>query len=323
MTPTSRLPQRAAVTRPPVRRVAAVLGVCLCLPLDAAPVAPSAPSANRAAPVAPSAAPAPAVPANAMPSAMPSAKLPRSMPLGCLIEASAVAEVGTAVIGVIESVMVERGDLVKRGQVLAQHDAKVERAAVVLAEARVRNDAELRSARSQIDFAVKKAERMATLTDLKFMSSQARDQADTEAALARMRLAQVEEQQALAEKELQMARAQLAQRTITSPLAGVVVERFVSPGERVENRPIFKIAQIDPLKVEVVLPASMYGQVKVGSLARVVPDLPGLPAREAAVSIVDRVIDAASNTFRARLMLRNADQALPSGVRCKIEFTPS
>ena len=33
-----------------------------------------------------------------------------------------------------------------------------------------------------------------------------------------------------------------------------------------------------------------------------------------------RVIDASSNTFRARLALPNPDHSLPSGLRCKVDF---
>jgi RND family efflux transporter MFP subunit len=243
-----------------------------------------------------------------------------SAPLACLIDASAVAEVGTPVIGVIDAVLVERGDLVRRGQVIAQHESRVERAAVMLAQTRVEQGAEMQAAQSQSEFTRKRAQRTAELTELNFVSNQAREQAETEASIARTRLAQVEEQRALAVKELDLARAQLAQRTVISPLNGVVVERHVSPGERVENRPLFKIAQLNPLRVEVVLPSALFGSVKAGSRAWVRPELPGAAPREATVTIVDRVIDAASNTFRARLTLPNADHALPSGLRCKIEF---
>ena len=38
------------------------------------------------------------------------------------------------------------------------------------------------------------------------------------------------------------------------------------------------------------------------------------------VIVVDRVIDAASNSFRVRLELPNPDNALPPGLRCKLEF---
>ncbi len=256
---------------------------------------------------------APAAGRMPVPSAQPAA-------LGCLIEASAVVEVGASVIGVLDSVNAERGDVVSRGQVLARLEAGVERAAVALAQAKASTQADVESAQSQKAFAARKAQRTAELTELKFVSVQARDQAETEASMASQKLAQTLEQQVLSARELQLARAQLAQRTITSPLNGVVTERYLSAGERVENRPILKVAQIDPLRVEVVLPASMFNTVKSGMSVLVRPELQGATVQTATVSIVDRVIDAASNTFRARLTLPNRDLGLPSGVRCKVEF---
>ena len=43
-------------------------------------------------------------------------------------------------------------------------------------------------------------------------------------------------------------------------------------------------------------------------------------ARGAKVIVVDKVIDAASNSFRVRLELPNPNQSLPPGLRCKVEF---
>ncbi len=297
------------IPRPVLRGLVLAAACVACGPAAAQATAPAA--AGAASPAAGTALAAP--PASAAPA-------PRQAPLGCLIEPSAVVDVGTPVIGVLADVFVDRGSVVRRGQTLAQHDTKVERAAVQLAQARVDNVADIQAAQSQIEFAQKKAERTAQLTEMKFVSSQARDQADAEAELARTRLAQAREQQALAAKELQLARAQLAQRTITSPIDGVVVERYAAAGERIENRPVFRVAQIDPLRVEVVLPAAMFGQVRPGMAALVRPELPGVAEQAATVAIVDRVIDAASHTFRVRLTLPNRDQSLPSGVRCKVEF---
>ena len=294
-----------------------------CMQAAATPKPASA--AAAAAPAAPAtSAAAPAMAASASKGgatlAAPGFTPPQPAALGCLIEASAIVDVGASAIGVLDSISVERGDVVKKGQVLAQLESSVERAAMALAQAKVRNQADIQSARSQKDYAARKAVRTAELTELKFVSDQAREQADTEASMAGMKLAQAMEQQTLAAQELALARAQVAQRTVLSPLNGVVVDRYTSVGERIENRPILKLAQIDPLRVEVVLPASQFNLIKAGMAARVLPELQGMKPQAATVAVVDRVIDAASNTFRARLTLPNRDLGLPSGVRCKVEF---
>jgi multidrug efflux pump subunit AcrA (membrane-fusion protein) len=114
-----------------------------------------------------------------------------------------------------------------------------------------------------------------------------------------------------------LAQSQLAQRTIVSPISGIVAERYLSVGERVEDRSVARVVSIDPLHVEVMVPAAHFGRIKVGASATVVPELPGTPAVRARVLMVDKLVDGASNTFRVRLHLPNPDHALPAGLRCK------
>lgn len=68
------------------------------------------------------------------------------------------------------------------------------------------------------------------------------------------------------------------------------------------------------------MPAARYGTIRAGDVATVRPDLPGAVSLDAKVSVVDRVVDAASNTFRVRLNLPNPDHRLPAGLRCRISF---
>ena len=83
---------------------------------------------------------------------------------------------------------------------------------------------------------------------------------------------------------------------------------------------MFRIAVVDPLRVEVVLPASLYPVVRKGVSMRITPDFPGAQPHIATVAVVDRLIEGASNTFRARLSLPNPGNALPAGLRCRAEL---
>jgi membrane fusion protein, heavy metal efflux system len=242
----------------------------------------------------------------------------QSKPLGCLVEPNEVVEVGSPVVGLLERVHVDRGDVVKEGQVLAQLQADVERAAVTVAQTRAQKQAEMQSAASAYDFAQRKRARTESLFQANFISSQVRDEARTEAELAALRLKQAQEQRQQSSQELSFARTQLAQRTIKSPISGVVVERYMARGERAEEKPILRLAALDPLKVEVIMPASEFNTVRIGMPAAVTLDLPKLGERQAKVTHVDRVMDAASNTFRVRLALPNPNHALPAGVHCKV-----
>lgn len=244
----------------------------------------------------------------------------RGEPMGCLIQPFQEAEVGTQVVGIVDRVLVERGDIVKKGQPVAQLSSDVERAAVAAAKLRTEASAELQAAASNHDFAQKKKVRTQDLFKQNFVSQQVKDQAATEADVAEMRLKQAREQMRQAQQELALTQAQLSQRTIRSPLSGVVVERYLSEGERVEDRPVVKVVTVDPLRVEVIVPATHFNKIKHGMTASVRPDMAEVELRTAKVVVVDRVIDAASNSFRVRLELPNPDNALPPGLRCKIEF---
>ena len=105
-----------------------------------------------------------------------------------------------------------------------------------------------------------------------------------------------------------------------SPITGVVVERFQSPGEFASAKPILKLAQLDPLRVEVFVPASLLGKIAVGMRAEVMPDAPVHGVYKARVTVVDRVVDAASSTFGVRLELPNRAYRLPAGPKCTVRF---
>src|ERR1700674_3321885 len=105
----------------------------------------------------------------------------RAEGLGCLIQPYQEADIGSQVVGVIERVLVERGDFVKKGQPVAQLNANVERAALQSAKLRAEATADLRAAASNHEFAQKKKVRTEDLYQKNFISQQATDQAVTEA----------------------------------------------------------------------------------------------------------------------------------------------
>ncbi len=182
----------------------------------------------------------------------------KSAELDGLIEPYMVANVGSGVRGIIETVDVDRGDFVKEGQVVATLQSGVEKATMELAQARAEIYTAIRSKEAQLAF--------------------------------------------------------------TDRIKGVVVERFLAPGEFVEEQPILKIAQIDPLNVEAIVPVEFFGSIKVGMQAEVQPEEPVGGIYTAKVKIVDQVIDAASGTFGVRLELPNPGYKLPAGLKCKVIF---
>ena len=124
----------------------------------------------------------------------------------------------------------------------------------------------------------------------------------------------------LAELELRERRTLVEIRNIRSPVNGVVVERFKGPQEYVQETDIMEIAQIDPLNVEVVVPVGYFGSIKKGSTGMVTLEQPVGGTYEAKVTIIDKVIDAASGTFGVRLEIPNKGYKIPAGLRCNVSF---
>ena len=243
-----------------------------------------------------------------------------SAPLDCIIEPYEMVEIGSPVTGVIETIHVERGDTIEAGQILAELESGVEKAAVELARMRAKMEGEVRSREVRFGLGDRRHERADELFERNALSLDEREQLETDRELARLELKQARENKRVAELELSQAIEALKRRTIRSPISGVVVERLMSPGEVVDEQTILTVAQIDPLRVEVILPSGMYGTVAAGTEAVVSPELQGERVRMASVTIVDRVIDAASGTFGVRLELPNPDYATPGGLHCQVRF---
>ncbi|MEP0202185.1 MAG: efflux RND transporter periplasmic adaptor subunit [Halioglobus sp.] len=250
-----------------------------------------------------------------------SAQISSDLTYDCLIEASVSVELGSAVRGVAEEIRVKRGDAVTEGDVLVELDSRVRQAAVALAKARSENTAELASREESMKLARKLLVRFQGLYENNNVSQQQLEESESQATIAESNWHQAQENQVLAELELLEAQEMLAMRTITSPITGLVVERMIAPGELVnEDEPIMRLATLDPLHVEVILPASEIGKVSLGSIATVFPAAPIGGEYAGRVTIVDSVIDAGSGTFGVRIELPNPDQKLPAGLGCSVDF---
>jgi len=249
----------------------------------------------------------------------------RSADFDCVIDPRQVIELRSPVEGLIEKIMVDRGDFVRKGQVLVQLDAAVERASAALALQRSQLEGAIRSGESRVDYSSKKHGRQEELFKQNFISAQARDESATERRLAESELKEAQDNRRVAELEYKRQNEVLRLKTIVSPLTGVVMERLMHPGEVAEagvgRKPILKLADIDVLHVEVILPVEAFGKVKQGSKADVMPDAPVGGKYQAVVKVVDRVFDAASGTFGVRLELPNPQRRLPAGMRCKASFS--
>jgi RND family efflux transporter MFP subunit len=237
----------------------------------------------------------------------------------CVINPSMTLKIGSPVSTTLQTVEVERGDRIKLGQVIARLESEVQAADVAVDAARADDSSEVVSRAAKLEFAKAEAQRADTLLENNNIPRQKAEELHTNVRVAQedLQIALLNHQ--LAKLDLARSKTLLEQRIIRSPIDGVVVQRLLGPGEYVhQDAQIAELAQIDPLDVEAYPPVRYSAVIKVGMKGSVQPDVPGLPAYTATVSVVDRVFDPGSGTFGVRLALPNPGGALAAGLRCAV-----
>ena len=147
-----------------------------------------------------------------------------------------------------------------------------------------------------------------------------KDKAETEAALASIELKKAAEKRKINHLKLELEESRLALKTIKSPIDGIVIDQFVSVGESVKDRAIMKLAQINPLRVELIAPTEYFGLINKEMQVEISPERPANKTFKATVTIVDQLIDPASGSFTVRMSLPNPSDQLVGGVNCMARF---
>lgn len=239
----------------------------------------------------------------------------------CLIEPVQTVELGTPVGGLLERVNVKRGDRVTHNEVLATLESHAEQTAADLAHYKSQLNGPTELAQSKIEFSQRKFDRRHDMAEAKLMAKQESDDAESELRQAQAELTEAKENREVARLDYLHEASQLNLRTIRSPFDGVVVDQMMWPGEIVEpgasKHAVLKVAQLNPLRVRVVMPLRAFGMPHAGMAATVVSEVNATTTYTATISSIDRIVDAASGTFVVFMDLPNPKLDLPAGVKCK------
>jgi RND family efflux transporter MFP subunit len=210
------------------------------------------------------------------------ATVPRTVTATGTLAADEQIVLGTKVVGRLAEVSVDLGSLVKRGQAVARIDTKdyqyrLDQAVAALKQARVRlglpadgdddrvdaaETAVVRQAKALLDQAQLNRDRMARLWEQQFVA-----RAELDAAVSALQVAEGRYQDALEEvqnrqavllqrrSEVELARQQLADTVIASPIDGAVVERQASVGQYLAaGAPVVTIVRLHPLRLRLAVP---------------------------------------------------------------------
>ena len=237
----------------------------------------------------------------------------------CIIEPHSSVDLSTSVDGIVDEILVDRGDEIVEGQLLVRLESGLEAAAVRLAKARASETSMIETAAKRLEFAIRKQNRTNTLYADNAISEFAKDEVDLEVEMAGLELRQAEESRERAVLELERAQRMLDMRTIRSPFDGVVVERIASKGEAIgeQQTVLMKLVQIDPLNVELIVPSSEFGSFSAGDVLEVETIGPVEGTYDAEIVTIDPIIDSSSETFGVRALLPNPGNRIPAGLSCR------
>jgi membrane fusion protein (multidrug efflux system) len=180
------------------------------------------------------------------------ARVPRLLTLTGTLSAHEDSDVAAGATGKVVSVHVERGSVVKKGDVLVKLDGRA--ASASLEEAR----AQVALAKSQQELANAECERNQKLFEGGTVSTAEHDRAQ---AQCRNAVAQA----AAAAARLSLWEINVTDTAIRAPFDGVVAERVVSVGEyvRADSRVVTLIA-LEPLRLELTVPESSAAFIQKG-----------------------------------------------------------
>lgn len=239
----------------------------------------------------------------------------------CLLEAQSVVKLAIATQGAIARLPVERGDLVKAGDIIAQLESDVEQAMLETAQLRAESDAQIRTRQAELELAAGKLARVRELSRRNVASPQQLEEAIAEAQVATLALEQAKFERELAIVETRRMRAAIDRRVVRSPVSGVVTKVDQRVGEMADPaRPLAEVAETHVLRVEAFLPVEAYAMIQPGMTAEIRVHEPISVTRLARVVMKDPQIDAASSLFQVSLRLPNASREIPAGLRCSIRF---
>lgn len=259
------------------------------------------------------------------------------------LESDETVQVLAEAAGATTRVLVEEGDMVAQGQVLAQLDDRearlgVERAKVQLAEAELAYTSLVRLDKQEAELAMRNAElaaeeareqhrRAASMADRGLISQQEldakrtrRDTAEVQVEQGRVRLQYKTIDDARfrferAKTELQEAQLRLQYTTVKAPIAGVISHRQVTQGQFVQkNQHLFTIVDTRRLLARTYLPEKFSSGIAVDQDAYVKVEAHPQQRFEARVTLISPVVEVESGTFKVTVELRAPPPELKPGM---------
>lgn len=240
------------------------------------------------------------------------------------------ATVSAKVTGKVTEVLIEEGQQVKEGAVLARLDDTEAKAQLALAQAQlVAARSQLAEIQAQLVQAERDYARQDELARRNLISAQALDAALAQRDTLRARLGSADEQVRVARESVTVAQVQLDNTVIRAPFGGVVIAKSAQPGEMISpisagggftRTGIGTIVDMDSLEVQVDVNEAFINRVTPGqpveTMLNAYPDwrIPG------EVIAIIPTADRSKATVKVRIAFKQKDPRIIPDMGVRVAF---
>lgn len=224
--------------------------------------------------------------------------------------------------GYLDKMVVDAGDMVKEGQLIAELDVpelKFDLQNAEATERRAKADMEKATAAyEEAHLALTRLE-SADKTQPNLIAKQDIDSARLRDQSAKAALNAAKEEQNVAAASKSRFQTMLDYTKIAAPFAGVITRRYSDPGSLIQagtssgSQPLVRLSQVDMLRVAFPVSVSYVAGVKVGDEAEI--RIPAMGRKfPGKITRVSQKVETATRTMEAQIDLPNADRSLIAGV---------
>ncbi|MBL9205291.1 MAG: efflux RND transporter periplasmic adaptor subunit [Opitutaceae bacterium] len=239
------------------------------------------------------------------------------------------ATLSSKITGRVTEVLIEEGQVIAAGQVIARLDDTNVRANLLLARAQVESAAAAQEeSRVRIREAELDLQRQANLLSAKVSPQSDFDRAEAALLAWKARLAQQQSEQLVAERNVAIWQQQLDDTVILAPFAGVVTSKNAQPGEMISpmssggftRTGICTIVDMESLEIEIDVNESYINRVKPGQPVEATLDAYSdwkLPCK---VIAIIPTADRQKSTVRVRVGFDQLDPRILPQMGVKVAF---
>jgi HlyD family secretion protein len=232
------------------------------------------------------------------------------------------SKVGSNLPGRIAKLHVKEGGLVKQGDVLVELDADDLRGNVAAAQARVAAaQAKVASTRASLSELQVQEKRQRALLEQQAAARSVVEDLEGRVGTSKAEVGAAEAEVHSAQAQLEVAKTNLARTVIKAPIGGTVITKPLEVGETIEMlTPIVELADLSSLVVEIDVPETRLGLIKLGGPAEITLDaFPGQRLRGKVRELGKRV-NRAKATVPVKVAFEDAESGALPDMSARVSF---